>query len=261
MKIQCAIVTVIGSVVFGVTEGVTSTPAGAEIYTCAPTPASNYFDGFGGLISKFEGVSVYATNPTEQVCDTDTSAFNFSSAWSMVDDSYNGVSQGYIQSGYVRSYGGSDEFFAQKQYLGGNLTTVYGATLSSYGQNHHYWVDCTPSGTCTTLSAIIDSDVFMTLPISDFYMGIKYLFPEAFSEQGYLSSDVPGTASSPLTFSEIQYQLPSGSFTTSLGTEHYENDSGTLSSDCNLEHRWGADSAVSSNTFHVWEPTPSNGSC
>ena len=182
---------------------------------------------------------------------------------------------GYIQTGYVRSYGTLDEFFSQyaPPYTGpvpDHYYTVYGSYLSTYETTggHHYRETYVP-GSCDCIESQIDSSLFQHEPIQTWAepgkgaqsdQTIMGQFGAVFGgETTYEASDIPGTASVPTPFTSIQYQVdfsPYQFFGIAGGFgAQTTNYSGNVVSPnvCNLNWRWDYNRGlIPSNEYDIW---------
>ena len=263
IRSTCAVAMIASLTWLAIGTGIASNSiASAEVASCPD--AGNWFDGYYSASSQstWIGVSASITNPTEQVCDDDTTQNNyttgvlgnFNAVWTMIDWSPPS-GQGWLQSGYIRSYGTADKFFSQALLANSSIYDAFGSGwLSSYGQNHQYWQNYQIA--TLKMRSLVDSSIFLQYPQTDWNAsGRAYWVPEANSESEYLSSDVPGTSSSPTAMTSIQYEANDGTGnfqSTALGPLTLTNSSGSGAGDCQLSDRWGESSSISSNQFNIW---------
>lgn len=179
--------------------------ATAEVRNCTQFGgAGNYFDGMWNPHSSYIGVSANLTVRYAAVCDTDTSQYNastqaignFSAAWSMIA---NAGGPGWLQSGYLRAYSQGDVTFSQEynpSTIG--LYTKFGTTVSS-GNVEHYW----QQNSGATYYSNVGTTRIISVSKANLTYGWSGYSQQFFGEDKYLSSDMPGGASYPGTWSGI----------------------------------------------------------
>jgi hypothetical protein len=202
------------------------TSASAEVHTCTGS-SGFYFDGAVAITTNVIGTSANIVNRLGEVCDTITTStitksVNTSSGWAMIQGARTCQ---YAQSGFVRTYGGTDFFFAQDNKCTGAINTTYGSQ-PSYGQTHHYWEEWLT--TCGCVRQIVDSTIFQHTPWNPKTKWTKPFASDWLGETHYLASDVPGNPTEGYTtFTKMQVQKKAtSSFTNALPTITYLNGNG-----------------------------------
>jgi hypothetical protein len=181
--------------------------AQAEVPTCGT--ASNWFDGYFRSYSTgaAEGANASIITQYGAVCDTNTSQNNFGAAWAMIAGSAG--SDGWVQSGFIRWYNHVTVFFSQiSRYSnpnnGGQFDTRYGMSGLTYGSANHYYEKFDTS--CACLRSSVNSTLYLSSTFSPYTAWTYPFSPQFFGETAYRQSDMPGNASSPTSFSKLQYQ-------------------------------------------------------
>jgi hypothetical protein len=252
------------TLVFVGTEIATSLPAGAEGSACPVK--GNWFDGYFSTssTSTWIGISADIADLHEQVCDADhtqtnsgvhpATLGNFDYVWSMIAWSPPTGKPGWIQSGFERSYNTDYRYFSQARLADQTIIDNFSVATIPYNETDTYrqsWYQ--PTG---YMRSIVNSSILISVPQSDWNAtGYANWVPEASNEAAYLSSDVPGTASSPTQITAIQYESNDGTgdFTSSgLGPLQTQNFSGSYGQPCIWTNRWGESSSISNHEFDVW---------
>ena len=254
-------------------------PAGAAI-SCG-TLAFFYNDEMGANYNGYwEGVSADIINLEGALCG---SGDEYQIGNGIYENDSSEMYPAYIFSGMFRDPGANYYFYWDESGTNGTDETqaTSGSPLASYGLSNHFWVSYTTNasycagGHTPCIFPVINSDhPVLGIPVSAISTGYSDLIPVTSGQLDYLGSDQPGSSSSPTTIDGLQYQVshtdPEGSgeadtFISDMndyGGLQYFNDSGTTSSTCDYEHRWGYTKIdYSDNDAALYAQTTGNGSC
>lgn len=190
----------------------------AEVYDCtaqSPPYSKVFEDGFyqsygslGGAPfgDGWEGAYAVIVRQYGAVCDTDTNegeTQNFVSVWAMI--SAGKPDGGWVQSGYIRHYDSCEHYFAQTFDGGTDLQSRFGSSgCLSNGPDDGYDEDYGPD--CGCEYAKVDGNIWLTTSWDPYSVWTYPFSPQFFGEARYQQSDMPGDASSPTQFSDIQGQ-------------------------------------------------------
>lgn len=177
--------------------------ARAEIYTCGV--GGNWFDGYvhsDATNDQYEGAGSYIRIEYGAVCDApDHTTNNFTNAWAMIAA---GDGNGWVQSGFERSYGGSIHHFAQTYNASNSLQTTYGTVVPGIGSTHSYretWYNA-----CLCVKAFVDGQVSLASNFNPFGVWVQPFTPQYLGETRYRESDIAGTSSAPTYYSSESIQ-------------------------------------------------------
>src|SRR5581483_3870828 len=175
--------------------------ADAEVATCGSRSASNYHAGYVNPGDpNVEGDYAVISTRYGAVCDTDTSANNFTNQYAMIAS--NNLA-GWAQDGYIRWYGGSIVFFAQ-QSSGHTLNTKFGTTALATGSTYFYYNKW--DSTCLCIEDIIERTLYLKSTWNPWTAWTMPFSPQFTGEATYLASDLSGTASAPAGYTSISGQ-------------------------------------------------------
>jgi hypothetical protein len=190
----------------------------AALATCGV--GGNWFDGKDQSVytngNYYEGVSAVITSRIGLVCDSDTSnSNNFSNAWSMIANGES-ASGGWVQTGYIRGYGGHIYHFGQVwdgiAPFSTHSATRYGASALASGERHRYWQQW--SSSCYCELAMIDVTQWIKTTWNPFGTWTTPFEMQFEAETRYRESDVPGTPAAPAQWDTMQAQAYSDTFIT-----------------------------------------------
>lgn len=198
-------------------------PAYASIYQCGAGPTSQWI-GYQDLFSATSGsTGARATMTTLRgsVCDTNRTESNFSTAWTLLRAESRTVGQiGYAQAGYMRYYNSPIYFFTEYQSgRGGSFVRQYFAGPIA-GELHTF--STLVSGSAgNPIDMTVDATLLTRTPFPYYQLnnyadgndcwGNCDLIPQWMSETTYQESDVPGTTSNKMRFSQMKHgQFGSG---------------------------------------------------
>ena len=269
-------------VTFSVGEAVTAGQAGAAIGTCGPS-GGPYLDSISGNTSDdgyWEGISANIIDLEGALCSSG-SGDEYILEDAIIEVSGN-ANFAFADSGIYRTNGNKYVFIWDSKTSTGSDDQDTGATLSDYGDSNHFWVERTtntslcPTGGTPCIAPLINSDSPLNgVPISDITTGYSDLQALTTGALTYMASDQGGSSSSPTTIDQLQYQVshsnPQGdtgnadSFISDMndyGGLSYYNDSGTTSTTCIYEHRWGYTHIdYTTNEAAIYSQTTGDGSC
>jgi len=175
--------------------------AQAEVATCGSRSPNNYHAGFVNPGDpNVEGDYAIISTRYGAVCDTDTSANNFTNQYAMIAS--NNLA-GWAQDGYIRWYGSSIVFFAQ-QSSGHSLNTKYGTSGLALGSTYFYYNKWDP--TCYCMEDIIGRTLYLKSTWNPWSAWVLPFSPQFTGEATYLASDLAGTASAPANYTSISGQ-------------------------------------------------------
>jgi hypothetical protein len=253
-------------------------PAGAATNPCGPSPASSWDDQmFGHTVENWEGVSANIVDVEGAFCTTD-SGDESTVTTQVIEQTGGGVTVpvtfgAYVQSGFYRANVSHYEFIWETDTSSGIISSATGSSLS-YGETHHYWSKFTASPNIIT--PYVDSDGPLPgLNVSDIQSGFTKLNAVVDGNLSYLTSDQPGSSSSPTKIDQLEFQVnhrdPESSgkadqFISDMndyGGLSYYNDSGIrYTTNCNYQHRWGYTQINwTTNDAAIYAATTGNGHC
>ena len=178
--------------------------AQAEVAACGSRSSSNYHAGYlNPGDSSIEGDYAIISTRYGAVCDTDTTANNFTNQYAMIAS--NNLA-GWAQDGYIRWYGSSIVFFAQ-QSSGHSLNTKYGTTALAQGSTYFYYNKWDP--TCYCMEDIIERTLYLKSTWNPWTAWVLPFSPQFTGETAYLASDLSGTATAPANYTSISGQQAS----------------------------------------------------
>ena len=178
--------------------------ASAEVATCGTRSASNYHAGYlNPGDPSVEGDYAIISTRYGAVCDSDTSANNFTNQYAMIAS--NDLT-GWAQDGYIRWYGSSIVFFAQ-QSSGHALNTKFGTTALALGSSNFYYNKWDP--TCYCIENVIGRTLYLKSTWNPYTSWVLPFSPQFTGEATYRSSDLAGTASAPAGYTAISGQAVS----------------------------------------------------
>ncbi len=203
--------------------------------TCG-TPRNSYFDGYLAPFGAGSAEGSYGELATRAAgeCRTNTNpGSNFSTAWVMIANGNQGSSGGgYVQSGFYHPYNQCTTYFAQmRPNNASNFQSKFSGCIATDGTVHDYGERY--GSDCHCEYAKVNDAVFMTSTFNP-YSDWSYPFdPQFFGEAIYLESDMPGSASTPTTFNNLQYEDgPSNAFSLyGAGALSKSNDGAATRSD------------------------------
>lgn len=182
---------------------------------CANGPG-NYFIGYNHNTSSgwdFEGASGYIVVRDATLCAAAPTA-NSSSAWVMIASADGNRGQGYAQSGFARTTGGSGNglrWFSE-QYAQGvwapETRYSYLEVGNQIGVRHAFrelW-----SARCSCVQMYIDSTLWSYTHFDPKVVWLRPSQPEFYGETWYVEDGVPGTPNAVTAFSALGAQVSDG---------------------------------------------------
>jgi len=219
----------------------------------------HYFDGAAyntTLSPRFTGSDAVLKVRDPALCGSTGTSQNFTSGWTMLA-SRDGL--GYVQTGFVKSAAAPLQHVGQFYDDPAVPVTKYGFDYGqgplANGQFNRYWNNFNPSTGRQNLN--IDGTQWMTTNFNPNGSWLPQPFqPQFFGEVTYKESDMPGTSTSPTTFTSMQGQTAPNYAIVPFGCDSF---TGTFSSanpslggyNNNNPVRWGQ-SRPSCTSFNIW---------
>lgn len=179
--------------------------AKANSLNCGTT--GDYFDGYYGNYGQGNTEGTYALISAREVSECNNAPIgnsqNATMAYAMVAANGGG---GWVQSGYLHTYGGGCVvFFAEVSKTGSSASIKTGGScLTLDGTNHGFEEDY--GSACGCEYAKIDGTVWMTTSFDPFGTWSYPFSPQFMGEAFYRESDMPGAAATPTDFARLQGQ-------------------------------------------------------
>jgi hypothetical protein len=180
------------------------TSASAAVANCGPTASHNYHVGYAtGVQNYVEGSYAVISTQRGALCTSITNSSNFSAQYSMISS---GNGAGWAQDGYESYYGGSIYYFGQVN-SGAHMDTRIGTSPMVIGSTHYYynkWVT-----TCQCEEEIIDRSLWQSTTWNPWSAWPQPFLPSYTGETEYAGSDVSGTPTVPVTYTNLGQQSDS----------------------------------------------------